>query len=70
MNEQIENLVNICWDDAKDELDYIKFASLIVKSCADAADMAYEADCDSPGDYVGEQLGFGQEEGIANWRKM
>lgn len=45
-----------------------KFAELIVKACADAADMAYDARCEHPGDYVGEQLGYGEEHGITAWR--
>lgn len=45
-----------------------KFAALIVKACADAADMAYDARCKDPGDYVAEQLGYGAEEGITEWR--
>ena len=45
-----------------------KFAELIVKECTDAADMAYDARCEHPGDYVGEQLGYGKEHGITAWR--
>jgi hypothetical protein len=45
-----------------------KFAELIVRQCADAADMAYDARCRSPGDYVVEQLGYGVEHGASNWR--
>jgi hypothetical protein len=45
-----------------------KFAELIVRECCDAADMAYDARCRSPGDYVGEQLGYGEEHGVSNWR--
>jgi hypothetical protein len=37
-----------------------KFAELIVKKSADAADMAYDARCIYPGDYVVEQLGYEQ----------
>ena len=37
-----------------------KLAELIVKKCADAADMAYDARCIYPGDYVVEQLGYEQ----------
>lgn len=48
--------------------DINKFAALIVKECADAADMAYEADCTFSGDYVVEHMGFGEEEGAATWR--
>lgn len=35
-----------------------KFALLIARLAADAADMAREADCKYPGDYVMESLGF------------
>ena len=45
-----------------------KFAELIVKECADAADMAYDARCVYPGDYVGEYMGYGKEHGITAWR--
>lgn len=45
-----------------------KFAELIVKMCADYADMAYDARCDYPGDYVAEAMGYGEEEGVATWR--
>ena len=44
------------------------FAELIVKACADAADMAYDEHCLYPGDYVGESLGYGVEDGISVWR--
>ena len=44
-----------------------KFAELIVKMCADAADM-YEGKSDYVGDCVAEYMGYGQEEGIAEWR--
>lgn len=47
-----------------------KFAELIVAACADAADMAYDVRCNSPGDYVGEQMGFGEEHGICAWRSQ
>jgi hypothetical protein len=46
------------------------FAKLIVAECANAADMAYDARCKYPGDYVGEQMGCGKDEGIATWRSM
>lgn len=39
-----------------------------VRACADAADMAYDAHCDYPGDYVVEQMGYGKEEGVVAWR--
>jgi hypothetical protein len=45
-----------------------KFAELIVKACADAADMAQDARCEYAGDYVAEYLGFGQEHGVTKWR--
>lgn len=45
-----------------------KFAELIVKECADAADMAQDAGCEYAGDYVAEYMGFGQEEGVTEWR--
>lgn len=45
-----------------------KFAELIVRECADAGDMAYDARCPYIGDYIGEQMGYGEEHGIANWR--
>lgn len=35
-----------------------RFALLIVRQCADAADMAQDADCRYVGDYVMESLGF------------
>ena len=45
-----------------------KFAELIVRECADAADMAYDARCEFVGDYVGEYMGYGKEHGITAWR--
>ena len=45
-----------------------KFAELIVRKCADAADMAYDARCKYPGDYVVESMGLGAEEGAVAWR--
>ncbi len=47
----------------------LKFAELIVKMCADAADMAYDARCAYPGDYVAEFMGYGEEKGITAWRE-
>jgi hypothetical protein len=44
-----------------------KFAELIVKACADAADM-YEGKSDYVGDCVAEYMGYGEEEGVAEWR--
>jgi hypothetical protein len=48
--------------------EFEKFAELIVKACADAADMAQDARCKFAGDYVAEQMGFGQEHGVTEWR--
>jgi hypothetical protein len=45
-----------------------KFAELIVRECADAADMAQDAGCEYAGDYVAEYMGYGQEEGVTEWR--
>jgi hypothetical protein len=45
-----------------------KFAELIVRMSADAADMAYDARCDYVGDYVGEYMGYGEEQSITTWR--
>ena len=44
-----------------------KFAELIVRMCADAADM-YEGKSDCVGDCVAEYMGYGQEEGVTEWR--
>jgi hypothetical protein len=44
------------------------FAELIVRMCADYADMAYDARCKYVGDYVAEAMGYGEEEGITAWR--
>lgn len=44
------------------------FAKLIVAACADAADMAQEADCRYAGDYVVESMELGTEDGASNWR--
>ena len=44
-----------------------KFAELIVRMCADAADM-YEGNGDYVGDCVAEYMGYGQEEGVTEWR--
>ena len=70
--EQAEYSVNevFVWDPTgPDREDVIreKFAELIVKMCADAADM-YEGKSDYVGDCVAEYMGYGQEEGIAEWR--
>jgi hypothetical protein len=45
-----------------------KHAELIVKECADAADMAYDARCPFVGDYVVEQMGYAVEGSVADWR--
>lgn len=45
-----------------------KFAELIVRMCADYADMAQDAGCAYAGDYVAEAMGYGEEEGITAWR--
>ena len=45
-----------------------KFAELIVRMCADYADMAQDAGCEYAGDYVAEAMGYGEEEGVATWR--
>lgn len=78
MNERIKQLIAECThtvtdyslgiDSSYEDFDKEKFAELIVKECANAADMAYEGRCKYPGDYVGEQLGYGTEHGIAAWR--
>ena len=70
--EQAEYSVNevFVWDPTgPDREDVIreKFAELIVKMCADAADM-YEGKSDYVGDCVAEYMGYGAEEGIAEWR--
>jgi len=45
-----------------------KFAELIVRACADAADMGQDAGCEYAGDYVAEYMGYGQPEGVTEWR--
>ena len=45
-----------------------RFAELIVRECANAADMAQDARCEYAGDYVAEYMGFGQEHGVTKWR--
>ena len=52
----------------RQSFDRYKFAELLVRECAEAADMAYEARCKNPGDYVAEQLGYGTEHGVTAWR--
>lgn len=75
MNKRIEEFAAKCTDviegtldGAIKEFDYKKFAEMIVKECANAADMAYDARLRHIGDYVGEQLGYGEEHGITAWR--
>jgi hypothetical protein len=76
MNERIQKLIEQATtteygvDNGFDRVtfDKEKFAELIVKMCAYAADMAYDARCEYVGDYVGEYMGYGVEEGIATWR--
>ena len=51
-----------------DEIFQKKFAELIVRMCADAADMAQEAGCEYAGDYVAEYMGYGEEHGVTEWR--
>jgi hypothetical protein len=45
-----------------------KFAELIVRACANAADMAQDAGCEYAGDYVAEYMGYGEQEGVTEWR--
>ena len=67
MNQKIEELIKQAtieiphereWDTTTTYFDKLKFAELIVKKCADAADMAWNARCQYCGDYVVEQLGY------------
>ena len=48
------------------ELHY--FTESIVRACADAADMGQDAGCEYAGDYVAEYMGYGQPEGVTEWR--
>lgn len=70
MNEQIKELALTagCGSLPYSEIELQMFAEMIVRMCADAADMAYEADCKYPGDYVAESMGFGEEHGVTEWR--
>jgi hypothetical protein len=79
MNERINKLFGQAMDQAIPEtwttlthsqLSILKdkFAELIVRMCADAADMAQDADCEYVGDYVAEYMGYGQPEGVTEWR--
>lgn len=75
MNERINDLIKQSYVTVRPQNDrdvtYFsqeKFAELIVRMCADYADMAYDARCDYPGDYVAEAMGYGEAEGITEWR--
>ena len=48
-----------------EDLEYL--AELIVRMCADAADM-YEGNGYYVGDCVAEYMGYGAEEGVTEWR--
>jgi hypothetical protein len=61
MNERIKELWN------RSNHDEEVFAELIVRMCADAADM-YEGNGYYVGDCVAEYMGYGQEEGVTEWR--
>ena len=69
MNERIRELaIQADWDDEfREDFDIKKFAELIVRMCADAADM-YEGKSDCVGDCVAEYMGYGAEEGVTEWR--
>ena len=74
MNERIEELIKQAttieehkWGVSYDNFDKEKFAELIVRMCADAADM-YEGKSDCVGDCVAEYMGYGAEEGVTEWR--
>ena len=69
MNERIKLLaIQADWDDEfREDFDIKKFAELIVRMCADAADM-YEGKSDCVGDCVAEYMGYGEAEGITEWR--
>jgi hypothetical protein len=67
MNQKIEEFIKQAtieiphereWDTTTTYFDKLKFAELIVRECADAADMAWAARCQYCGDYVVEQLGY------------
>jgi hypothetical protein len=74
MNERIKQLAEKAtvfvadYDGQRWQIDPEKFAELIVKECANAADMAQDAGCEYAGDYVAEYMGFGQEHGVTEWR--
>jgi hypothetical protein len=81
MNERIQELEKQAWEfvdktwnwanannPSQATLFKAKFAELIVRECADAADMAQNANCKYAGDYVAEHMGFGEQEGVTKWR--
>ena len=74
MNERINDLIKQSYLTVRSQNDrdvtYFsqeKFAELIVRMCADAADM-YEGKSDCVGDCVAEYMGYGAEEGVTEWR--
>ena len=73
MNERIKEILVQCQHESIDGPEYPRwtdleqFAELIVRMCADAADM-YEGKSDCVGDCVAEYMGYGQEEGVTEWR--
>ena len=78
MNERIKELMDKTLDDkfshtwttmTYEDLEKFseQFAQLIVRMCADAADM-YEGKSDCVGDCVAEYMGYGEAEGITEWR--
>lgn len=73
MNERIKELMDQAGIDVEavenlgEMPTALKFAELIVRMCADAADM-YEGKSDCVGDCVAEYMGYGAEEGITEWR--
>ena len=75
MNQRIRQLAEQCRFEIQgincevlgQGFDEEKFAELIVRMCADAADM-YEGKSDCVGDCVAEYMGYGQEEGVTEWR--
>ena len=75
MNERISQLIKQSYVTVRSQngrdVTYFsqeKFAELIVRECADYADMAQDAGCKYAGDYVAEAMGYGEEEGVATWR--
>ena len=70
MNERIQELMtqSMVEYQFQNRFSPEKFAELIVRECANAADMAHEANCKYPGDYVVEQMGFGLVEGATAFR--